>query len=538
MAIEFLQQISLNQTPVKGFVPEVLTTTERDNLSSVTEGRIIYNSSVDKWQGYVDASWRDLGGTYSISTAAGSVADATSGIVRLTGPTSSDTDDVTIVTADNGGLEISNSTDTITIKHQDAASGLTDLSAGTRTYVTALSFDSFGHVTDYNTATESVTQTRIKADGGSAGFQAGDITLKAGNNIAITEDASDSTILKIASSFTDTVHTLATYQETVGNVVHKGIALSNDENSTVNKVRIIGDSNGIDIARNATDDSITISVGDDVTIGNDLQVDNNANIDANLTVGGDLTVTGTLISTQSERIDLEDSIILLNSNATGTAQNTQDAGLEVERGDDTNVKLLWDESANRWTFTNDGTNFYNLPLSTEYDKYTSWDFVFGGNTTTVTSGTAINFVDGDNTSAKYTAASGGNAATHKIDVANATTSLRGVVELATPAEAKAGTSTTRAVTPKGLSDTIDQHVSNTAFTKTIGDGTNTKYECEHGFGTKDVIVQLYKISTNETVFAETIRSLSNKSTPNDWIEVKFAVAPASNDIRLLVLKVG
>ena len=66
-----------------------------------------------------------------------------------------------------------------------------------------------------------------------------------------------------------------------------------------------------------------------------------------LVVGGNLTVAGTTTTIYAEEINLADNIILLNSNATGVA--TQDAGIEIERGSDANVSLIWDETNNRWT---------------------------------------------------------------------------------------------------------------------------------------------------------------------------------------------
>lgn len=66
-----------------------------------------------------------------------------------------------------------------------------------------------------------------------------------------------------------------------------------------------------------------------------------------LIVTGNLTVQGTQTTLSTETITLDDNIILLNSNATGSA--TVDAGIEVERGDDTNKQLVWDETNNRWT---------------------------------------------------------------------------------------------------------------------------------------------------------------------------------------------
>ena len=67
----------------------------------------------------------------------------------------------------------------------------------------------------------------------------------------------------------------------------------------------------------------------------------------NVVVTGDLTVSGTTTTVNTETIELADNTILINSNATGAA--IEDAGLEVERGIDTNVSFLWDETNDKWT---------------------------------------------------------------------------------------------------------------------------------------------------------------------------------------------
>lgn len=66
-----------------------------------------------------------------------------------------------------------------------------------------------------------------------------------------------------------------------------------------------------------------------------------------ITIQGNLIVTGTTTSVNSNEVNIGDSIIKLNSDATGTA--TQNAGFEVERGDDTNVSFIWDEAADRFS---------------------------------------------------------------------------------------------------------------------------------------------------------------------------------------------
>ncbi len=78
----------------------------------------------------------------------------------------------------------------------------------------------------------------------------------------------------------------------------------------------------------------------------------------NATIGGNLTVSGTTTTVNTETISLADNIITLNSNATGAA--SENAGLEIERGDDTNVYFRWNESADVWQLTTDGTNYYEV----------------------------------------------------------------------------------------------------------------------------------------------------------------------------------
>jgi hypothetical protein len=82
----------------------------------------------------------------------------------------------------------------------------------------------------------------------------------------------------------------------------------------------------------------------------------------NLTVTGNLVVSGTSTTVNTETINLADNQIVLNSNHSGAP--TQDGGLIVNRGSSANVLLLWDETQDRWEFTNDGTTYYNLATST------------------------------------------------------------------------------------------------------------------------------------------------------------------------------
>jgi len=77
-----------------------------------------------------------------------------------------------------------------------------------------------------------------------------------------------------------------------------------------------------------------------------------------LIVGGNLTVSGTTTTVNTETIELADNIIVLNSNAAGAP--SENAGIEIERGSDTNVLLRWNETYDKWELTTNGTNYYNI----------------------------------------------------------------------------------------------------------------------------------------------------------------------------------
>ena len=94
------------------------------------------------------------------------------------------------------------------------------------------------------------------------------------------------------------------------------------------------------------DNETQISTEDDVTIS------------SNLTVGGDLVIAGNTVSLNVAEVLIEDNILVLNSNVTGSP--ILNAGIEVERGTSTNVQIRWNESLDKWQFTNDGSTYLDL----------------------------------------------------------------------------------------------------------------------------------------------------------------------------------
>ena len=110
---------------------------------------------------------------------------------------------------------------------------------------------------------------------------------------------------------------------------------------------IAGTANEITVTGSGSETAaVTISLPANVTISN------------NLIVTGDLTVSGNTTTINTANLYIEDNIILLNSGEAGTP--TLNAGVEVERGTSINVSVRWNESTDKWQFTNDGSAYTDL----------------------------------------------------------------------------------------------------------------------------------------------------------------------------------
>ncbi|NQT34546.1 hypothetical protein HQ587_05105 [bacterium] len=83
-------------------------------------------------------------------------------------------------------------------------------------------------------------------------------------------------------------------------------------------------------------------------------------VTGDLTVSGNLDVNGTTTSIDTVNLEIEDNVVLLNSNQTGTPPTTLRSGIEVERGDADNVKIQYNELTDKWEITEDGTTFHDI----------------------------------------------------------------------------------------------------------------------------------------------------------------------------------
>jgi len=114
-----------------------------------------------------------------------------------------------------------------------------------------------------------------------------------------------------------------------------------------------------------------------------------------------------------------------------------------------------------------------------------------------------------------------------LSVPQASESTAGIAKIATQAETNAGTVDNAIVTPLKLanwSGRIRKHVT------TIGDGSATQFDITHNFGTRDVIVQVYRTSGNyDQVYCDV------KAHTTNTVRLNFSSAPANNSYRVIIL---
>jgi hypothetical protein len=228
-----------------------------------------------------------------------------------------------------------------------------------------------------NTVTVSA-EDATSSNKGVASFNATDFTVTSGA-VTVNEERIQDIVGAMVTSPNTESGISVTYDDTNGkldfNVADPTITLSGDVTGSAtmtnlgnveitatiqpNSVALGTDTTG-DYVQNiqGTANEVTVSPtsgeGSTVTIG----LPDDVSITNNLTVGGNLNVTGTINSVNTTQVNIVDNKINLNTDFTGAP--TTDAGIRVERGSSADVEVLWNESSDKWTLTNDGTNYHAI----------------------------------------------------------------------------------------------------------------------------------------------------------------------------------
>lgn len=202
---------------------------------------------------------------------------------------------------------------------------------------------------------------------GTANVSNGTITISttiASNSVALGTDTTGNFVNDITAGTGVTV--THTPSEGSSPTVAIGQAVGTTDSVSFAGLTLSGDAavNGGDVTTTATTASLfnanatTLNVGGAATTVSIGANSGNTTVNNNLIVTGDLTVEGTTTTLNTATLEVEDNLVLLNKGVTGSP--SLDAGLEIERGTSANVSILWNESSDLWTITNDGTNYHSV----------------------------------------------------------------------------------------------------------------------------------------------------------------------------------
>lgn len=91
-------------------------------------------------------------------------------------------------------------------------------------------------------------------------------------------------------------------------------------------------------------------------------------ISNDLVVSGNLTISGQTTYANTQTLLIGDNIFVLNNDLPGDVAPSENAGMEVNRGSSADVGIIWNEDADKWTFSNDGSAYLRIASNTDVEN--------------------------------------------------------------------------------------------------------------------------------------------------------------------------
>ena len=207
--------------------------------------------------------------------------------------------------------------------------------------------------------------------------QAGNPTIAIGQNVHPTASVTFNSVTVNGTLNSNDI--TATTITATGDLIVSGNLTVRGNVTTVNSTTVAIDDKNIVLANNAI--SAAEADGAGITInganatftysntGDKFVVNKNLDVAGNLVIGSGTggNISG-VYSISTDNIQIADNKITVLS--TVSESPLSNASFTVNRGSSTDVDLKWDESVDRWQFTNNGTLYYNIPRPDEYDNVT------------------------------------------------------------------------------------------------------------------------------------------------------------------------
>ena len=372
------------------------------------------------------------------------------------------------------------------------------------------------------TATATAGNSTIVARDASGNFAAGTITAALSGNASTATTLATTRAIQISGDVTGTANFDGSAAINItATIAADSVALGTD--TTGNYVTSLVAGTGVTLTNDTASEggTPTIAIGQAVGTGSNVTFND-------LVVSGNLTVSGTTTTVNTNEILLEDNIITLNSGITGAPST--DAGIEVERGTSANVKLIFNETTDKWQTTNDGSAYYDIvTTNTAAAQVTAaaviaaagGDGTVGQAITTNGSGTLDFTTIVGTTEASIISAVGADGAAGAVLSTNGAGDLSFVT--AVPL-ANGGTGATTAANARANLGAT------TKVSANIGDGSAATAVVTHNLNTRDLQVQLFETASP---YAQVFTDVELTSV--NTLTLTFSVPPTNGQYRVVIV---
>ena len=365
-----------------------------------------------------------------------------------------------------------------------------------------------------NTGTDAIIPL---ADGTNAGLFTAAEKTKLGNiETNAKDDQNASEVSSSASGNLVSTNVQSALEELQGSIDTTDAAIAALDSNTITNITIVESATNVDVqSSDGTNDTIA---GATTSLAGVMIATDKTKLDG-IATGAEVNVAETVTS-----LGLSANI-LKYTDEDGT-ETDLDLSLYL---DDTNLARLTSGSLNAGTglatFTRDDASTFTIDMSAFLDAITL------NNTLTSTSTTEGLTANMGKELKDLIDALVLSTGTNTGDEPDASTTVKGIIEIATQAEVNTGSDTSRAITPSRLKSTlgITASLSTTLTYSEVFGGIGATYIITHNIGNQFCQVQVFEVAGMDKVVCEVELTSATTTT------LKFNATPSANSLRVVII---